>query len=243
MKITFFSPTTVFGNTELKPETAQTVELAYLTSFKNIFIQATIYLANYKNKIIRTKDELIILANGHTIKDYPASYVYANGESFGAHGFEMEFKYANPKVLNGFVNFDYIIGNDDDATNTTITRTDENGLQTSFNKLVYNYLFVPEISLSTGIQRDIFKNGSVAVVYNYISTRGAILPDIEAQNLVDVTLAYKQSVGKSIITHRLSCKNILDNEEPIPEYNRLGEVNAIPFGNRRFISYMIIFNL
>ncbi|MBN1301531.1 MAG: TonB-dependent receptor [Melioribacteraceae bacterium] len=44
---------TVFGNKDLKPEQSNSIELAYLTSFSNFFVQVLAYQSDYDNKIFR----------------------------------------------------------------------------------------------------------------------------------------------------------------------------------------------
>lgn len=239
----FFLPTAVFGNENLKPETAQSMELVYVTAFDNLFIQALAYYSEYKNKIIRSKDTTIILSDGKTLNDYPLASVYANGNTFSATGVELEIKYANPSIINAFINFDYVLGNDGDLQSTTIIRTDAANQRDTIIADVYNFRFVPKLTLTAGLQRDIYKGLGISAVYTYFGARGAIKPDIAAQSVIDLSLKFKHKIGKSKLTHVIGCKNLLDMNVLIPEYTRLRNVNAIPFGTYRYISYMLRFDL
>ena len=239
----FFLPTAVFGNESLKPETAQSFELVYVTSLNNFFIQALAYYSIYENKIIRSKDTTIILSDGKTLNDYPQALVYTNGSPFAAKGVEIEIKYANPRIINAFINFDYVLGNDGDLQQTTIIRTNAANLKDTINADVYNFNFVPKLTLTAGLHRDIYKGLGMSAVYTYFGARGAIKPDIEAQSVIDLSLKFKHNVKKSKLTHVISCKNLLDNNILIPEYTRLRNVNSIPFGTYRYISYTLRFDL
>jgi len=239
----FFLPTAVFGNEKLKPETAHTFELVYVTSFNKVFIQALAYHSIYDNKIIRSKDTTIILSDGKTLKDYPLASVYTNGKPFNANGFEFEFKYSNPQIINAFINFDYILGNDGDLQRTTIIRTNIANQRDTIESDIYNFRFVPNTTITAGLQRDIFKGLGISAVYTYFGARGAVKPNIEAQSIIDLSLSFNHKIGKSKMTHIFGCKNLLDTNVLIPEYTRLRNVNAIPFGTNRYISYMLRFDL
>lgn len=239
----FFLPTAVFGNEKLKPETAQSFELVYVTSFDKFFVQALAYHSIYNSKIIRTKDTTIILSDGKTLKDYPQATVYTNGDPFSASGVEFELKYANLRIINAFINFDYVLGNDGDLQNTTIIRTNAANQRDTIVSDIYNFRFVPKMTLTAGLQRDIFKGLGVSAVYTYFGARGAVKPDIAAQSILDLSLSFKHKIGNSKLIHSISCKNLLDTNVLIPEYTRLRNVNAIPFGTYRYISYTLRFDL
>jgi len=239
----FFLPTAVFGNVNLKPETAHTFELVYVTSFDKFFIQALAYHSIYDNKIIRTKDTTIILSDGKTLRDYPLATVYTNGSSFSATGLEFELRYSNPRIINAFINFDYILGDDGDIQNITIIRTDAANQKDTINSDIYNFRFVPKMNITVGLQRDIYKGLGFSTVYTYFGARGAVKPDIEAQSMIDMSLNFKHKIGNYRLTHVIGCKNLLDTNVLIPEYTRLRNVNAIPFGTYRYISYTLRFDL
>lgn len=236
----FYSETTVFGNKNLKPETAKSIEFAYLTSFKNLFIQALAYRAVYENKIVRTKDSTIVIENYQNINDFPNATVYGNGKSFNSYGIEFEAKYVKPKRINAFVNFDYTMNNRGDETEISIIRKYPNAENDTIKTSIYNFKFVPSFNFAMGVQKEIIKNLNTSIVFNYIGKRGAIKPDfIEAQKLIDINISYKHKIKNNEIIHSISCKNILNEELSIPEYSRLNNVNSIPFGIYRHIAYTL----
>src|SRR5204862_6861024 len=46
---------TVYGNPALEPETSDSVELAYVTTMRRVFLQALLYHAGYDGKIFRQR--------------------------------------------------------------------------------------------------------------------------------------------------------------------------------------------
>lgn len=239
----FYSTTTVFGNKNLKPETAQSIELTYITAFDKFFVQALVYHAIYEKKIVRTKDTTIILSDGNNLNKYPSATVYSNGNSFSANGVELEIKYANPKAINGFINIGCLLGDKGDKTNNKIIRSYSTTVKDTINVEIYNFKFMPKITVTAGLQREIYKGLSMSAVYTFIGKRGAVKPDIGAQNILDLNLSFKHNLGKLKLTYVLNCKNLLDSEMLVPEYSRLGFVNAIPFGTPRHIAFTIRLDL
>jgi outer membrane receptor protein involved in Fe transport len=233
----FYSTTTVFGNKNLKPETARSYELNYVNSFGKFFMQALVYYAQYENKIVRTKDTSIVLSDGKNLTDYPVATVYSNGHTFSAKGIELELKYINPRLVNGFISFDYTLGDKGDAVTTRIIRSYSTTDKDTINKDIYNFLFVPKATVSAGLNREIFKGFSASILCNYIGARGAIKPDLDPELMIDLNLHYKHTLGKLSFSHVLGVKNLTDSKYLIPEYSRLGFVNAVPFGTYRHIGY------
>lgn len=102
----FQSPSlTVFGNQNLEPETGNSFELSYLTSFGKFFIQAQVYYAGYDHRIFRVKGD--VEQDGSV---YENVNVYTNGERFNAGGLELEIKYKESQKVSAFVNYGYIHG-------------------------------------------------------------------------------------------------------------------------------------
>ena len=215
----FITPSfTVFGSNNLKPEKSKSMELAYLTSFNKFFIQALGYHATYDNKIFRTKKD-VVLPDG-TIKE--DANVYANGKSFGTNGLEIEIQYKNPKFINGFLNYNFIDGDNGDEI-------DNNGH--------YNFKYIPKHSISAGLTKDIH-NFSLAGVINYCSQTEGSQAKIEAQSVVDISLSYHHKIGSIPLKHTISAKNVFDKFTLTPEYVRRN-MNEIPLGNYQRISYKL----
>jgi len=225
----FYNKTSVAGNQNLKPETAQSIELAYLTSFNRFFIQLLAYHSTYNGKIVRIIDTTGYAAN-----------VYTNGKTFSANGLEVELKYANPRIINAFLNVDYIIGNKGDAVSSNVIRKyTATYIDTIKAFESYNFYYVPKYNITFGAYKEIVKGFSFSTLLNYTAPRGAVKPSIDAQYTIDLNLIYEHHLGKSKITHILGCKNLTDNQWLMPEYSRLQLVNTFPYGTYRHIAYTL----
>ncbi len=97
----YFDHPTVIGNDQLEPEKSLSYEIAYLTRFKNFFVQILGYYANYKSLIQR-----------FTPETGPPS-IYKNVSDFSGYGIEVELKYRNVNKFNCFLNYNYIKGIDE----------------------------------------------------------------------------------------------------------------------------------
>jgi outer membrane receptor protein involved in Fe transport len=98
----YFNHPTVVGNMNLKPETSESYEVAYLIGFKKIYLQALWYFAHYNNLIQRIPGE---------------PNTYQNVSSFDGYGIETEFRYQNPDFVNTFVSYNYLAGIDEEIDN------------------------------------------------------------------------------------------------------------------------------
>lgn len=205
----FQTPTnTVYGNTALKPETNDTVELAYSTSFGGLFVEAIAYHARYDNKIYRERRYPIFVSNPND-----TSTIYINGEPFSADGLELEARYRLPKNLSAFANYAYVGGD----------RGDE--VPGSHH---YNFKYVPRHTAAVGITK-YFGNAWVAGIANYRSRADAPLEPIEAQTTYDLTIGLGQRLGGLVLRHLLSAKNIGNTNVRLPEYVRR-VLNDVPSG-------------
>lgn len=209
---------TVLGNNELVPEKSRTVELAYLTSFKSLFLQFTGYRSFYMNKIFRSSDTVLINQNSVNVNRYN------NGNTFGAWGTEAELKYVS-RNYRGFINYAFVAGDDGDK----IEALDH-----------YNYKYVPKHTVSSGVA---YTNGKLAVspVLNYRSKTGGIREDVQEQLYVDVNSSYSHKIERMRLVHHISVKNVLNEQIGYPEFSRLKSINTIPSNNARMVIYSLKF--
>ncbi|MCU0304085.1 MAG: TonB-dependent receptor [Thermoanaerobaculales bacterium] len=214
----FQTPTnTVWGNTELEPEKNDTVELAYLGSFGNLFIEALVYHADYKDRIFRTRRY-----PNFTSDPTDTSTIYVNGDEFSADGVELSMRYQQEEGINAFFNYTFTDGDDGDR----IEGTDS-----------YNFKYIPEHAAAAGVAFKV-RRFLVSGVVTYQSEVGAPLEDIGDQTTFDLTLGYRHRSGSTLLRHYLTCKNLADDPILIPEYVRQ-RINEVPSGYGRRISYNI----
>ena len=224
-EIYFYSPSTVIGVPYLKPEKSRSFELAYLTQFNNFYIQALVYHSIYYNKIQRSTDSTLVLPD-NTLNTKKLN-VYTNVNSFVADGIEIELKYANPRIISGFVNYNYILGNEGDKS------TIENH---------YNFKYVPKHTISAGMYRTFFEKLTISTTYNFFDVMHSPVKTLGQHHLIDANILFKHKFLKIKMSHTLSCKNIFDTNFRIPEYTRRKTVNDIPYGTYRMILYSIKFD-
>lgn len=214
----FQTPTnTVYGNTDLKPEKSEAIELAYLGQRGNLFFQTLAYHARYSNKIVRVRRYPIYSGDPND-----TSQIYVNGNDFSANGLELEARYRLPRKLSAFASYTFIDGDSGDRE----TGTDN-----------YNFKYVPEHAVALGLTK-YFGQAWAAAVANYSSSMGAPLHTIGSQTTYDLTLGYGQRVSGLVLRHLLSAKNVTDVDVRVPEYVRR-ILNDVPSGYRRRISYTL----
>jgi outer membrane receptor protein involved in Fe transport len=208
---------TIFGNSMLEPETSDSIELAYLTSFKQLFAQALVYHARYDKKIFRSR----------RFPDHPTdrSLVYTNGKPVSANGLEVELRYRAARAFDTFVNYNYIDGDKGDAIQ------DDAGIEH------YNFKYVPHNSLSLGLARS-FGRFSASGVLNWQQSVDGPKRPVEAWHTFDLNLSYAHDLGSLSLRHTFSAKNLSDDPEPIPEFVRR-VINDIPSGNGRRFLYTV----
>jgi outer membrane receptor protein involved in Fe transport len=201
---------TVYGNPDLEPETSDSIELAYVTSFKKLFLQALLYHARYEDKIFRVRNR--------PQDPNDRSLVYVNGRPFSANGVEIELKYQSP-AADVFANYNFVDGDRGDEI-------DGNGH--------YNFRYVPAHVLSVGVARAV-RRVELAAVLNLQSGVDGPQRRIDGWRSVDLNLSYGHEVGSLSLRHTLSAKNVGNDPEPVPEFVRR-ILNDIPSGNdRRFV--------
>ena len=108
-----------------------------MTSFGKFFVQTLVYYAIYENKIFRIRKD--IEKNGNI---YENVNVYSNGQEFNAKGLELEIKYLDPQVLSGFLNYNFVDGNNGDEI-------DGSGH--------YNFKYIPQHVLAVGLSKNFKK--------------------------------------------------------------------------------------
>ncbi len=203
----YFNHPTVLGNNSLQPEKSASHELAFLSKFNNFFIQSTIFYSKYSNLIQRIRPDVT----------QPAKY--RNVGEFAGYGAELELKYVNKEILNAYLNYNYVAGED--------------------NYEAYSNLrFAPKHTVSYGLSKD-FGNFTISANGMYYSKTDALLEEIPAQYTLNLHGSYHHHVKFFVgLTHTLSITNINGSDMLIPEYiRRRQNVNSLPtaaFG-RRFI--------
>ncbi len=226
----YFLYKTVLGNTSLKPEESKSFELAYLTGVNNLFIQLLGYYAIYDNKIVRQSGSATPF-DGFEVQNIN---IYQNGGQFTAQGIELEINYSNPKWVSTFANINYIIGSDGDKD----------------DKDNYNFKYVPDLTITYGISKNIGKHFGISALLNYWSeTTGPIKDDndsyitIAPQMYLDVNISYKHEILGTNLRHSISAKNILDENIQFPEYVRRKNLNSVSGGFYRSVFYTLSIQL
>lgn len=206
---------TVYGNLDLEPETSNTLELAYVTSFRGLFLQALAYHARYDNKIARVPRYPRLVSDPRD-----TSTAYVNGERFQADGFELELRFDRPQVVNSFLSLDYVDGDSGDALPGSER---------------YNFRFVPRLSLSGGLARNLGAF-SVSAVVNYQASTHGTSAEIPAHTTFDASLGYRHGLGRLRLQHNVYVKNASNEEVLTPEYVR-GILNSVPISLGRRAGY------
>lgn len=206
---------TVYGNLDLQPETSSSVELAYVTTFRGLFLQALVYHASYDNKIARVPRYPRFVSDP---KD--TSTVYVNGDGFKADGLEVDLRYDRPRLVTAFLSLDYVKGDSGDA------------LPGSNH---YNFRYVPKLSLSAGLAKSV-RGVSVSAIVNHQTDTEGTKADVPAHTTLDASLGYQHGLGRLRVQHSVYAKNALDEEVLTPEYVR-GILNDVPMDLGRRIGY------
>jgi outer membrane receptor protein involved in Fe transport len=201
----YFDHPTVVGNANLKPETSESYEIAYLGKYGALFFQTILYFSKYENLIQRIRPDLT----------QPA--IYRNLGEFDGYGGEIELKYINRDLFNGFLNYNYIAGENTDEAYS-------------------NYRFVPKHTISFGISKDI-ENFTISSNGMFYSKTYGLLGEIPAQIIINFHGSYHHHVKNLLgVTHTISITNLNGSDMLIPEYIRRREnINSLPttgFGRR-----------
>ncbi|MFZ2490949.1 MAG: TonB-dependent receptor [Thermoanaerobaculia bacterium] len=211
----FQTPTnTTYGNLALEPETSTSYELAYLRRAGNFFAQVLAYHAVYDDKIFRTRR----FPDSTTDK----STYYVNGASFDADGLELELKYQLPRSTGAFFNYNYVNGGSGDR----IEAEDH-----------YNFKYVPKHNAAAGLSLT-RAQWLISTVVNYTGETNGPREPVDAQTSVDLNGAFSQAIGTMMLRHKLSAKNLTDEDIMFPEFVRRN-LNAVPSGFGRQIVYTL----
>lgn len=204
---------TSYGSVNLKPETSNSFELMYITSFDNFIVQLNGFYSTYENKIYRGYTD----STNTVIK-------YLNGNKFTAKGVEAEIRYTNAKLINGFVSYSYTDGDDGDIYRDS-----------------YNYLYVPQHQAAFGLSKSFDRLTLSASGIIYSEMHGFKAP-IDGQFVLNFNIGYSHKMGTYNLRHVLSIKNFTDVETFYPEYSRKN-VNEIPWMPPRVISYTLFIEM
>lgn len=208
----FFDHPTVIGNTMLKPEKANSIELAYVYGKRNLFLQ----VLSYYQKL----DDLI---QRYTPPSGPPS-MYQNISSMEGFGFEFEAKYQQPDFLNLFFNYNYMKGL---------------GPKALLNyQFVPKHTFKVGVNKSFGK----FFASANAYSVSSVMGNPKLNTRIPPQFMMDAHIGYKQILNTKILTltHTLSLKNLTSSQMLIPEYIRqtdnINSIATTAYGRRLIYS-------
>lgn len=210
----FLNPTrSVSGNSRLKPERADSAELAYLTQHNGASFQAVAYIAQYRNKIDRRTED-VLFADGVLV---PGVRKYENGEKFNAHGLDLEVRYRLPDSLDAFAAVTYV--------------DSHNGWETNFR-------YVPKFAVAGGAAKTLGPMTFSGVMHYRGATAGR-LGDVSSHATADLSVAYQKPAAR--LRHVLAVKNVANQLTYFPEYVRQTGpfLNELPSNDYRSIVYSV----
>ena len=206
----FFDHPTVVGNLNLKPEQANSAELAFVHGGKHLNIQMLGYYQNIKHLIQR-----------YTPPTGPPA-MYQNLHSIKGYGFEFEAKYQLTKELNGFFNYNYMAGLGEDSK-LNYQHVPKHTFKAGLHKTFGNF----------------FASANAYAVSSVLGNPKLNIR-IDPQFMLDGHLGFDQPIrGKKLtLRHTISAKNVTASQMLIPEYIRqtdnINSMATTGFG-RRFI--------
>jgi len=188
----YFDHPTVIGNINLKPETANSLEFAYVLGKRYFFMQLLTYYHRLENLIQRV-----------TPVSGPPS-VYQNVAGFDGGGIEFESKYSNPKIVDLFFNYTFMEGFGNNS------------------KENYNLIPKHTFKLGINKSWDQFFVSSNNYFVSSVNGNPKLNIQIPGQFLTDLNLGYSHvlSAKKIWLKHTFSAKNLTNSEMLIPEYIR-----------------------
>lgn len=210
-------PGFLYGNPEARPETSDSVELAYLLQRGGFFIQALAHASTYKNKLIR-----VPTYPKHSSDPNDTSLTYDNGPEFRAKGLELEIRYEGPKRFGAFLNMDYLHGDKGDQLP---------GVRGT------NFGFAPVYSAKLGLTRKLEAWRFSTVLHHEGPAQGPLAP-IRSRTALDLFLGYRHAWGRAEVSHGFSLRNAGATEHHYPEYVRRN-INEIPDGLGRRAGYVV----
>jgi outer membrane receptor protein involved in Fe transport len=197
-----------FGNERLEPERSDSLEAAYVTSFRGLLLKTSLYHARYRNKITRVPRYPDFVSD-----PTDTSLTYGNGNQFNANGVEFELTYDVPGIGHAFINTGYVHGDRGDAKPGSDN---------------YNFRYVPASSGAVGFSRQLGAF-SVASIGKWLTSTHGFLGPVPGHTSIDVTLGYEHKAGSVQFRHSLLAKDLLGRGAQTPEYLR-GRINALPLG-------------
>lgn len=123
----YFDHETVQGNKDLKPETSNSFELAYLLQHRVLFLHASAYWASYSNLIKRVAVDGMVP-------------MYQNVAEFEGAGIELELNYSKENIGSVYVNYNYISGYRNSG-NENYKYVPEHSLSMGANKNIRSFFF------------------------------------------------------------------------------------------------------
>lgn len=202
----------IAGNPDLKPETSDSLELAYMGAFGDFFFQAIAFHTRFDQKAYRARRQ-----------PTDSRPTYLNADEFKVSGLELEIKYQNSKYLNAFLNIDYMKGDNGDEVDSSI-------------QYGYNYKMVPKFSASLGVSRS-WGGFTASLLANHQSSNdgprgpvdgaGYVWGDVPAWTGVDLSAGYQFRWDRRTLRLTAAVKNAGDKERWFPEATRRA-VNMIP---------------
>jgi outer membrane receptor for ferrienterochelin and colicin len=209
----YFDHPTVAGNLNLKPETNESSEIAFLWGGENLFIQNTLFYSKFKNLIQRTTP----------VANKPSEY--NNVGFFEGIGSEIELKYENPKLPAIFVAY-------------TFTRGLGKEAKPNYN-LVPSHMFSTGVSTnikSISIAVNGFYMSSVKGLLKTIAAQYFIDLNLCWQHQLKNKLNLKHSFSVKNIT-----RSEMLVPEYIRQTKNINELSAMGFGTRVLYSLAVKF--
>lgn len=211
-------PGFLYGNPKARPETSDSLELAYLVQQGGFFIQALAHSSRYRDKLFR-------LPSYPTYSSDPrdTSLTYANGPQFRSAGLELEVRYEGPQGLAAFLNLDYLHGDKGDQLP---------GVRGT------NFGFVPATTAKAGLTQRMGAWRGSLVLHHEGPAQGPLAP-LPGRTSADLYLSLTHRLDRGSLTHSLSLRNLGAVERRYPEYVRRN-INEIPDGMGRQAAYGVV---
>lgn len=217
-----------YGNPDVKPEKATSVEVAYLRAAKGVYLQALAYQGSNSDKIVRARTSPLIPTDT-TIK-------YVNSSEFMATGLELEVKYLNPTFVDAYLGLDTLLKTDSGDQILLPAPTDH-----------YDIKYVPRTHLKGGLSRTM-GGLTLSMTALYMSSARGSQPgsvEIGGQTTCAPSASYLHPVGRVLLRHALSVKNAGDRLTQFANYAIMDQprLQAVPLEDMgRQVSYALRFS-
>jgi outer membrane cobalamin receptor len=210
----FTATPNITGNPDLKPETSDSIELAYQHARGGLYTQVSGYWAKYDHKIFRQKG-----VPPQNAPNPAAPVFYINGTPFNGAGIEAETKYTTDRWGSYFANVDFVSGTSGDLV-----------IEQPGSYMNYNFRYVPKYSLKAGASRQWGPVGASTSLDHSGATDGAFGP-INAWTDVQLNVWFEHPAKGVTLRHMVSGRNLFDSNIAFPEYSRRrANVNELPLG-------------